>query len=192
MYDIKKQYIQGTLRDPEDGSNIRKDGLGIAMFDESDKQYLANKEKQAEAIEYESFVSSLYNLDDPATAALVAEKILPDFFSKREAEIDKMAKLQAQLAKIRARGGYPMNNEEATLLFAIQKGYIKLPQGAIWDFKNWTATSDMQRGIFNPLRYMAGTKPWGTVDAAFSGLGGYTALPGLPVAGRLADNSGRW
>jgi hypothetical protein len=185
MFDIKQQYIAGQLRNPEDGRQIAKDSLGIALFDESDKGYLLEKEKQAQEIELVSFAESLYNLDDPATAALVAEKILPDVYSRREAEIDKQARIQAALAKIRLHGGFPRNKGEIDLLYAIQKGLIPMPQGALWDFNNWNKNNDVQRGIFNPLRYIAGVKPFDKADAVFTGTNAKVNIGRLPVAGRV-------
>jgi hypothetical protein len=187
MFDIKKQYVGGQLIDPEDGVTNIAGKLGQAHFDESDKAYLLEKEKQAEEIEYKSFARSLFNLDDPATAALVAEKILPDLYKEQEAEIDKMAKIQARLAKIRMQGGWPRTADEVSLLFAIKKGYIQLPKGALWDFKNWHHADNMQRGIFNPLRYIAGTRQYSDVDSAFTGAGARVTMPLLPAAGRVAQ-----
>lgn len=184
MYDIKKQYIAGRLRDPEDGSVIPTGGLGEARFDESDKAYLLEKETQAEEIEFKKFARSLFNLDDPATAALVAEKILPDLYKEQEAEIDKMAKLQARLAKIRMQGGWPRTSDEVALLFAIKKGYIKLPKGALWEFDKWAREDNVQRGIFNPMRYILGNKVWDQVDSAFLGTGSTYVMP-TPIAGRM-------
>lgn len=197
MYDIKKKYVDGSLRDPETGGAIGREALGKPIFDESDKQYFAEKEKQAEEIEYESFASSLFNLDDPATAALVSEKILPDFYAKREAEIDKMAKLQARLAKIRMRGGWPKDNEEMMLLYALQKGYLQAPTGAIWDFARWRSENNLQRGIFNPLRSIVGAKPYTRADSAFDGViagqrSRSATIPDLPVAGRMPGANSWW
>lgn len=167
LFDIKRQYVQGSLLDPE-GKQIKPNDLGQAIFDESDKNYLADKEKQRIEAEYESFASSVFNLDDPATAALVGEKILPDFYKKREAEIEKQAELQTRLAMIRLRG-YPKDAKELSLAFAIQKGLIQLPEGSIWDPSSWAAKkADLARGFFNPFRYTLGrAKLYNNVDSIF-------------------------
>lgn len=171
MFDIKQQYIAGKLQDPE-GNIIKEGKLGQAIFDEGDKAYLARKEDQRRNLEYESFAASVFNLEDPATAALVSN-ILPGYYQKREAEIDKQAKLQSQLAKIRLRG-YPANEEELTLVFGLRKGLINLPDGPLWDPSRWgvdTKEAALARGWFNPLRWVAGAAPYSSVDAPFSGVG---------------------
>lgn len=185
MFDIKRQYVEGSLRDPE-GRVIPKDGMGMAIFDESDKQYLAEKELQAAEAEYKSFAASVFNMQDPATAALVSAQILPDFFAEREAEIEKQAQLQADLAKIRMRG-YPKNNKELALQFAIKKGKIKLPTGPVWQPETWSdaAVGAVQRGLFNPLRYTLGAKQYTGIDSAFLLDGRDTPGPfGVTRAGR--------
>lgn len=166
-FDVKRQYMEGKLKDPE-GESIRPGDLGQAIFDESDKSYLVEKEKQRIEAEYESFAASVFNLDDPATAALVGEKILPDFYKKREAEIEKQAELQTRLAMIRLRG-YPKDAKELSLVFAVKKGLIDLPEGAIWEPSRWNGANrpNLARGFFNPLRYTFGASAYSNVDDMF-------------------------
>lgn len=201
MFDMQRQYVAGTLKDPEgkeipkpDGSNGGAGGLGVPIFDESMRGYLAEKEQQVKEAEYESFAASIFNLDDPATAALVGEKILPEFYAKREAEIEKQAELQTNLAKIRLRG-YPKDAKELSLAFAIKKGLIRLPKGPVWQPSSWSATQpELQRGFFNPNRWIIGAAPYNDIDSIFQpenrNPAGAISAGWLPTVGRGNTGTG--
>lgn len=200
MFDMQRQYVAGKLHDPEgkkidgpNGTNGGAGGLGVPIFDESMRNYLAEKEQQVKEAEYESFAASIFNLDDPATAALVGEKILPEFYAKREAEIEKQAELQTNLAKIRLRG-YPKDSKELALAFAIKKGLIKLPKGPVWRPADWSATKpELARGFFNPNRYIIGAAPYDDIDSIFQPektTASAITAPWLPLVGRGASKIG--
>lgn len=195
MYDIRRQYIEGTLKGP-DGKPLDAPGvaankplgaLGVPILDDKYTAYLSRKQAQAVDADFALFAANYFNMKDPATAAFVSKNILPTYSKDREAAIDAQAQLQATIAKINARG-FPANLEEMRLIYHLQKGDIQLPTGAVFQPDTWSQAGTMQnimRGMFNPKRWFLGDAggPNGSVRFNAANL----AQTGMqPSAGRSA------
>ena len=84
--------------------------------------------------------------------------MMPEYFERREQQIDEVADLQKQIALLLLYG--PRSKSDLLLEYAIRNGKLNVPKGAIWDPASWyssddTAFANMTRGMFNPRRYVA-------------------------------------
>jgi hypothetical protein len=94
-------------------------------------------------------------MKDPAIQRLV-EEMMPEYFERREQQIDEVADLQKQIALLLLYG--PRSKSDLLLEYSIRNGKLNIPQGAIWEPEKWynadkTAFNNMTRGMFNPRRY---------------------------------------
>lgn len=83
---------------------------------------------------------------------------MPEYFERREQQIDEVADLQKQIALLLLYG--PRSKSDLLLEYAIRNGKLNVPKGAIWDPASWygddaTSFANMSRGMFNPRRYAA-------------------------------------
>lgn len=83
---------------------------------------------------------------------------MPEYFERREQQIDEVADLQKQIALLLLYG--PRSKSDLLLEYAIRNGKLNVPKGAIWDPKSWytdaeTSMAGMARGMFNPRRYVS-------------------------------------
>jgi hypothetical protein len=121
--------------------------------------------------------------------------MLPDYFERREEQIEEVADLQKRIAKLRLYG--PRSKDDLFLIYMIASGKLKVPSGAIWDPSNWYAnlggTDQFARGLFNPRRYVKA--PGRPADYQNRWDSGYPGAPGGPRAtfpgtGLLSSNYG--
>jgi len=99
-------------------------------------------------------------MKDPAIQRLV-EEMMPEYFERREQQIDEVADLQKQIALLLLYG--PRSKSDLLLEYAIRNGKLNVPKGAVWDPANWypdadTSLNGMVRGMFNPRRYASAPK----------------------------------
>lgn len=88
----------------------------------------------------------------------IAEELIPELYEAREAQIDEVADIQKTLAKIRLRG--VRSKQDLMTEFAVNSGKLKVPKGAIYDWKSWYTDDEKSffRGLFNPRRSTAAPK----------------------------------
>lgn len=79
---------------------------------------------------------------------------MPDYFARREAQINEVADLQKAVALLRLYG--PRNVDDLALIYGIKNGKIVLPTGPLYEPTKWYEGQDQSfaRGIFNPRRYV--------------------------------------
>ena len=76
-------------------------------------------------VEFDDWVTHAINLSDPGEARWL-QQMYPQFWERREKFLDDQINVEARAAKIRLRGIKSV--EDMKFLFAVSKGYIKLPQ----------------------------------------------------------------
>jgi hypothetical protein len=83
--------------------------------------------------------------------------MLPDYFERREEQIEEVADLQKRIAKLRLYG--PRSKDDLFLIYMIHAGKLQVPSGAIWDPNSWYTDEqkkdNFSRGLFNPRRYVS-------------------------------------
>ena len=126
--------------------------FGQVHAERSDFEWADRKRQQIERAEWENFVAKSFDLSNPADQQRL-EKIFPDYYEKREAEIEQQAELQKTLALIRLRGA--QTKKDYTVAYGMLTGRIPVPTGALWQPESWSK-QDQQgaftRGIFSPRR----------------------------------------
>lgn len=144
----KSEYV--SQRNAGGAGNV---DLGEPHFDDKDLEAYIDIDRQRQQISFESWLSSYFDVSDPATAKIVSD-IYPEYWSKREAAIKQQAQLQTDLALIRLRG--PQTKKDLMTLYAASTGAIPIPAGAVFEPQKWSLdNSDFNRGMLNPRRYYA-------------------------------------
>ncbi len=82
--------------------------------------------------------------------------MMPEYFERREQQIEEVADLQKQIALLLLYG--PRSKSDLLLEYAIRNGKLRVPTGAIYDPDSWydpekMKLSNMNRGMFNPRKY---------------------------------------
>lgn len=138
--------IVPTPSDPYDTiANIKdqfgKEAVGGAQnatwtipFTDSDAAYMMRKRDYEEQAEFDAWVMQEFDTTDPAQLKMLRE-IAPDLFQRREELIDLVQGVVSRVAKIRNRG--LQDRDDLVLMWAIQTGRIELPEGRVWDPKDW-------------------------------------------------------
>lgn len=172
-------------RDPYDETAKVKQALASTMrpapITEADVEAVKNKLREKNVYDFDRFFAQQYST---ATANLPAElryaqQLNPEFFNRREREIDNQAELHKRLAKLRLFGARSLEDVELQKLIAENK--LKLPKAALWrlDTEANRVQDAFKRGLWNPLR----KKDF--VAANTSGLGGDFTSRGDPVVGAI-------
>jgi hypothetical protein len=153
--------VRVSAPDPDDHimelkMNAAREGargpFGQVHADTEDFRWADRKRQQIERINYENFIAKSFDLSNPADQQRL-EKIFPDYYEKREAEIEQQAELQKTLALIRLRGA--QTKKEYQTVYAMMTGRIPIPTGALWQPESWSShdlKGSFTRGIFSPRR----------------------------------------
>jgi hypothetical protein len=163
--------------------------LGAPVQTAEDLEWLRRKQDQMNAAQFKQFVASLYNTHDPAQKALL-HKVYPELLDEQAKVLDERMQLMAQLAKIRLYGG-PRNRDDLMLLWALNSGAVKLPEGNPWTPSGWdenktanggpdgSEVDAFQRGIFSPIKTWKSKKQKDN-QVPFNMLGANMATGGKP------------
>lgn len=168
---------------------LNYDGARPDPITDDEIDYLLDKTSAYETAEFHKWFQRLYKMDDsnPVMKKWGME-LVPELWQMKEQVIEDNARLQTQLAKIKLRG--VRSREDLMLMWAIAKGAIKVPKGAIWDPAG-PVFPESRRGVFNP-RHRAGEsgRTWddargasGFVTRTFDGSTTYPRFNGNPFAG---------
>lgn len=99
-------------------------------------------------------------MKNPAIQRMV-EQMMPEYFERRQRELDKVAALQKKVADLRVYG--PRSREDLVTVFALKTGALKLPAGPLYAPETWydaretTLEKEYQRGLLN-LKQIFGNK----------------------------------
>lgn len=136
--------------------------FGQAMLTTDDLRWMRDKQAQATAAEFKQFVGGqLFNVNDPRQRDEL-NKVYPELLQEQEKIISDRADFIKRLALMRLHGG-PQDKDDVRLLFALNSGAVRLPQGDLWRPSSWEnvsadlseAANAVQRGFFSPQRYYA-------------------------------------
>lgn len=165
--------------------------FGQVHADREDFMWADRKRQQIERFNYENFIARSFDLSNPADQQRL-EKIFPDYYEKREAEIEQQAELQKTLALIRLRGA--QSKKDFTIAYGILSGRIPKPTGALWQPESWSSKDvkgSFTRGIFSPRR-LFNDKRMSDVKNLFDPLGVPAGVPGIsdPMQGPFSAGIG--
>ncbi len=198
--------VKQTAFDPDDDRFEMKmkapAALGFKMLEEKDLQNLQRKADQQQYAQVEQFAEQYFDMTNPAICRMV-EQIMPNFFSRRLAELEQTADLQMRIAKLRLYG--VKDEEDIFLEFALRSGKIPIPTGPLWDPAQPANAAENEnnyyRGLCNPKRWTAMPRLPGMGarwDVASNGITGYGAnqlqslanqgMGTMDVAGWTANN----
>lgn len=148
-----------TAYDPQDNIMDMKVNapaeFGVKMLETKDLEWLQRKVQNTQYKEFIDWIETYYDMRDPAIQRIV-EEIIPDYYTRREEQIDEVADISSKVAKLRLRG--PRSIEDLQIVYAIKNGTLPLPTGPIHDWKSWktnVTVDDFNYGLFNPKRYNA-------------------------------------
>lgn len=120
-------------------------GVGLASATDADFQYFRDKELAEREADFKRFFLSNIDLSTPEKQDYY-QRLYPEIFSERESLAEKQIEHQAHLMKINLRG--PRNMEDWMFLYGLDRGFIQVPQGPIWDPDNLLQTS-FEGGLFS-------------------------------------------
>jgi hypothetical protein len=120
-------------------------GVGVAQATDADFQYFKDKELAEREADFKRFFLSNIDLSDPVKQDYY-QRLYPEIFSERESLAEKQIEHQAHMMKINLRG--PRNMEDWMFLYGLDRGFIQVPKGPIWDPDNLLKTS-FEGGLFS-------------------------------------------
>ena len=126
-------------------------GLGKMMADHSDVEYLRKKADDANEADFKAWFLAQMDLSSPEKQAYWQSKF-GDVFAERKSLLNQQLELQKQLALIRIMG--PQTKDDYLLLWSIERGFIEVPKGAIFDPNN-VPQIPFHRGLFNVKKLFA-------------------------------------
>jgi len=140
---------------------------GTVSFGEKDAKVLQDRQKLGEALAFDQWLSTKFDPDD-INGQMMLSKVAPEWYSRREQQIDLDAELQKRLAKIRLRG--IQSQGDVKLVYAIETGKVKLPSHALWDPRP-RANADYVPGLLSVRRWAPNiaTGPYTGPGSMFNG-----------------------
>jgi hypothetical protein len=155
--DTRMMYRQAAAAGPASASfDPRMDALGASdkkalqnfkvSLTDQDVAFFEKRRQEEQALEFDTWLGTVVNLSDPGESRYL-QQIMPTLWTRRERFLEDQIKVEARAAMIRLRG--PKNEEDYKFLFAIDKGYIHLPE--VPAFSNAVARTSFKRGIFSVL-----------------------------------------
>lgn len=145
----------------------------VSLTDQ-DIAFFEKRRQEEQALEFDTWLGTVVDLSDPGESRYL-QQIMPTLWTRRERFLEDQIKVEARAAMIRLRG--PKNEEDYKFLFAIDKGYIHLPEFPA--FSNKVGTSNFKRGIFSVL----GMNNAGRVGTTVNSHGSYAPAAFAPKRG---------
>jgi hypothetical protein len=125
-------------------------GAGLAVASDADVAYLRKKGDDTIEAAYRAFLLDTMDLSSPEKQDYW-QKNFPGVFQEKIKLVESQLELQLKLAKLRILG--PRTEEDYMLLFAIQHGYIAIPQGPVFN-PDALEKTDFHRGLFNVKKWL--------------------------------------
>jgi hypothetical protein len=120
-------------------------GVGMATATTEDFRYFRDKELAERQGDFKRFFLENIDLSDPVHQDYY-QRVFPQIFEERETLAEKQIEHQAHLMKINLRG--PRNMEDWMFLYGIDRGFIQIPDGPIWDPSKQLANT-FEGGLFS-------------------------------------------
>lgn len=115
---------------------------------------LERKLQQGAEMGYDGWFANTWSFEsDNPVMQKWARDINPEYFRRREEQIDNIAELQKQIAKMKLYG--PRSEQDLMLLYNIDTGAINTDtlNGPLWDPQGQTgAYNHYRRGLFSPIQ----------------------------------------
>lgn len=121
-------------------------GVGLATAGDDYFNYAAEKREKAQAFEFYSWIMSNADLSAPEKAAWWFEKF-PWMRTLREQEIDRQAKIQADLAKIAISG--PQSEDDFMLLFLKQNDLLGDVDKPLQKLNEMKVSDNFKQGMYS-------------------------------------------
>jgi hypothetical protein len=145
----ERYALRGQLLGPS--GNPVLPGVGMAMATDSDFEYFHKKALDAQEADFKAWFLAQMDLSTPEKQAYWQSQF-PEVFQEKQRLLESQVDIQLRLAKIRMLG--PKNKEDYMLLWAIQRGFIKLPAGPLYD-PSKQAVKEFHEGLFNIKKLFA-------------------------------------
>ncbi|MBS0654649.1 MAG: hypothetical protein JSR46_02630 [Verrucomicrobia bacterium] len=125
--------------------------LGDAMLTDQDVAYFMKKEETKQHILFDEWFSRLFDTKDINKRRL-AQELYPEYYQKREEEIDRQAAIQKKIAMIKLRGIKDL--DDLKFVYALQSGDIVLRKVPLYnlDAPQEDSSARFKKGLFNPAR----------------------------------------
>lgn len=120
-------------------------GVGMATATDEDFRYFRDKELAERQGDFKRFFLQNIDLSDPVKQDYY-QRMYPQIFEERESLAEKQIEHQAHLMKINLRG--PRNMEDWMFLYGIDRGFIQIPAGPIWD-PDYLLKTSFKGGLFS-------------------------------------------
>jgi len=127
-------------------------GFGKYQASSADLAYIDDKIKDAQEADFKGWFLSQMDLSTPEKQHYWQQKF-PEVFQEKLNLLEKQLDIHYRLAKINLFGHRSM--DDYMLQWALQKGYINMPRGPIFQPENLDKT-DFHRGLFNVKKWFAG------------------------------------
>lgn len=141
-----KQDEKAAIRAELVGTTGIVPGVGLATAGEEYFNYAAEKREKAQAFEFYSWIMSNADLSAPEKAAWWFEKF-PWMRTLREQEIDRQAKIQADLAKIAISG--PQSEDDFMLLFLKQNKLLGDIDQPLQKMSEMKVSNNFREGMYS-------------------------------------------
>ncbi len=115
---------------------------------EQDMNVLMRKDAEKELMNFENFLQTYFDLDNPIHQKLL-DSLYPNYFKRRwEVIVDKL-KIQEKIAKLKLLG--PQTPEDLMFMYALHNGDIEIPTEVVFDTSKNEANNQTRfnRGFFN-------------------------------------------
>ncbi len=139
------------VREMVDGNGVIP-GFGQYHASSSDLAYIDDKIKDAQEADFKAWFLGQMDLSTPEKQHYWQQKF-PEVFQEKLNLLEKQLDIHYRLAKINLFGHRTM--DDYMMSWALQKGYINMPRGPIFDPQNLDKT-DFHRGLFNVKKWFAG------------------------------------
>lgn len=160
---VAAQYYE---RDPRDDyveakreiARAPEKGFGtVVPVTEKDIEYVLDQRSKEEKLQFDRWKYSTFLPGSDPLLLKYYRKVDPDFFSSREAEIDKICNIIRRLAKLVLHG--PENEEDLVLIYGLQSGQVGIPNwkalfpaNFVGDKSVLATATPLQQGFFNPRK----------------------------------------
>lgn len=123
--DPRDDYYEAKSRVTEDAkSAVSKFGTQVLVTD-ADIKYLQDQRTKEELYTFDKWFYQVFKPGADPNKLKLAKEIYPDWFARREQEIDRQIDIATKLALMGLRG--PRNQTELELMYAIDSGRVEPP-----------------------------------------------------------------
>lgn len=148
----ERYALRGQLLGENNATGVLP-GVGLAMATDKDFEYFHKKALDAQEADFKAWFLAQMDLSTPEKQAYWQSQF-PEVFQEKQRLLESQVDIQLKLAKIRMLG--PKNKEDYMLLWAIQRGFIKLPDGPLYD-PSKESVKNFHEGLFNIKKLFART-----------------------------------